>query len=189
MLSHLLSRFWWMTLLRGVLWILFGIMVFTKPGISLATLTLLFGAFVLADGVVGVVNAIAGHKKHDDWVLMLLGGLAGIFIGIITFIAPGITVLTLLFYIAIWAIATGVLALVAAIRLRKEIQGEFWLVLAGLASIVFGMIVIARPGEGILSVLWLLACFSVALGIALVGLAFRVRRLGKNVEAMKPKPA
>lgn len=114
---------------------------------------------------------------------MLLAGLAGIGVGVLTFFNPGVTALTLLVYIAIWAIATGLLEIVAAIRLRKEIEGEFWLVLAGLASVGFGMLLVARPEAGALAVLWLIAAYAIVLGAILIFLAFEARGFVKRVKA------
>jgi uncharacterized membrane protein HdeD (DUF308 family) len=183
MLAHILSRFWWMTLLRGAIAVLFGIMLFVWPQISLASLVLLFGAFSFADGVGSVVTAIGGRQEHESWWVLLLAGLAGIGIGVLTFFNPAATALAILFYIAIWAIATGLLQLVAAVRLRKEIEGEFWLGLAGLASIVFGILLVARPGEGALAVLWLVAAYSIAFGAMLILLAFEARSFVKRAKA------
>lgn len=183
MLAKILSRFWWMILLRGVISVLFGIMVFAWPGISLVSLVLLFGAFALADGFGNAVTAIGGRHEHENWWVLLLAGLAGIALGVLTFFNPAVTALALLFYIAIWAIATGLLEIVAAIRLRKEIEGELWLGLGGLASVVFGMLLIARPGDGALAVLWLIAAYAIAFGVILIVLALKARGFAKRVEA------
>src|SRR5690348_15007906 len=108
MLARVLSRYWWMTLLRGLLWVAFGVLALTRPGISLLALTVLFAAFVLTDGVVSVINAISGRKEREHWWLLLLVGLLGIVVGVLALANPVLTVLALLFYVAIWAIATGV---------------------------------------------------------------------------------
>jgi len=184
MFANILSRLWWMTLLRGVAWIVFGILVFRQPGISLVALTFTFGAFALVDGVANISTAIGGRKEHEHWWVLLLAGLCGIGVAALTFLSPGLTALALLFYIATWAVAVGLLEFVAAIRLRKEIEGEFWLALAGLGSIAFGLFLMARPGLGVLSVLLLIAGYAIALGVILVGLAFRVRGLAKRVAAV-----
>jgi uncharacterized membrane protein HdeD (DUF308 family) len=189
MLSNVLSRYWWTTLLRGVVWILFGIVVFTQPGISLVTLTLLFGAFALVDGIGNVVSAVGGRQEYQNWWVLLLAGLAGIVVGVLTFVSPGVTALGLLYFIAIWAIATGILAIVAAIHLRKEIEGEFWLGLAGFASVVFGVLLVARPGAGALTVLWLIASYAIAFGVMLVILAFKERTFVNLVRAAVKGPA
>jgi uncharacterized membrane protein HdeD (DUF308 family) len=175
MFANILSRYWWMTLLRGVLWIAFGVIVFTDPGVSLAALILLFGAFALADGIALAINAIVGRNDNDNWVVLLLTGLASIGIGVLTFYNPGITALTLQMLIAMWAVAIGLLKIVAAVRLRKEIEGEFWLAAAGVLSIACGVLLVARPVAGALAVLWIIGGYAVAYGIVLVALAFRVR--------------
>jgi uncharacterized membrane protein HdeD (DUF308 family) len=115
--------------------------------------------------------------------VLLLAGVAGIALGVLTFFNPAITALALLFYIAVWAIATGLLEIVAAIRLRKEIEGELWLGLGGLASVLFGLLLIARPGQGALAVLWLIAAFALVFGSMLVVLALKARGFAKRVEA------
>jgi len=166
-------------LLRGLVAIAFGVLVWFQPGISLAALVLLFGAYSAADGILGVWTAIAERKEREHWALLLIWGLLGIGIGILTFLVPGITALALLFYIAIWAVATGVLEIVAAIRLRKEIEGEWLLILGGLVSVVVGVILMAQPLAGALAVLWLIAIYAVIFGVLLVILAFRVRNFGK----------
>jgi uncharacterized membrane protein HdeD (DUF308 family) len=186
MLANILSRYWWMTLIRGLVGILFGIMLFAKPGISLVSLVLVFGAFALADGIANIITAIGGRREHPSWWLLLLAGLAGIAIGLLTFYNPGLTALALLFYIAIWAIAIGFLEIIAAVRLRKEIQGEFWLALAGVISVLFGMFLVARPGAGALAVLWFIATYAIIFGVIMVALAFRTRGFVKYVKAAMP---
>jgi len=181
MLANILSRYWWMTLLRGIVAILFGFFVIAQPGISLMTLTMLFGAFVLLDGIGSLTSAFGGRTEHESWWIMLLWGLCGIAVGVMTFFSPGVTAFALLFYIAAWAIVTGVIELVAAFRLRQEIEGEFWLGLLGVLSIAFGVFMMVRPGAGILSLLWLIAAYAIAFGITLIALAFRMRGFVKRL--------
>lgn len=176
-LAHVLARGWWLLLLRGIVAILFGVLTFLQPGISLAALVLLFGAFALADGVLGAWTAISGRKEHEHWWLLLLAGLVGVGVGLLTLFAPGVTALALLFYIAIWAVATGVLQIAQAIRLRKEIEGEWMLIVAGLASVAFGVLLMARPGAGALAVLWLIGGYAIAFGVIMVLLSFKVKGL------------
>lgn len=179
--ASILTRSWWLLLLRGLLAIAFGVLTWFQPAISLAALVLLFGAYALTDGILGVWAAFAGRGIHEHWWVLLLAGLLGIGAGILTFFAPDITALALLFYIAIWAIATGVLQIVAAIRLRKEISGEWLMILAGLASLAFGVLLVLQPGPGALAVLWLIATYAIIYGGLLVVLAFKARRFGKMV--------
>ncbi len=183
MFANALKRFWWILLLRGVIAILFGIGAIVMPGISLATLLLLFAVFVLVDGVFDIAHAIGSRKGNDNWWLGLLTGLLGVVVGIFTLRAPALTAIVLLFYIAIWAIATGTARIALAIRLRKEIEGEWWLALAGLASVLFGLFVIANPGLGALGFIWYIGIWALVLGIFQLALAFKARRFGKRVEA------
>lgn len=184
-LASILSGNWWALLLRGLLAIAFGVFVWMQPGISLATMVLLFGAFALAEGVLGVVTAISGRKGNDDWWVLLLWGLVSIGIGVLTFAAPGITAFVLLFYIAVWAIAVGVLQIIAAVRLRKEIEGEWLLGLAGLAAVAFGVLLIVRPGEGVLSVLMVISVYAVLSGILLVILSLKVRNFSAKIAGLR----
>lgn len=177
-LATILARNWWALLLRGLVAIAFGVLAWLQPAISLAALVLLFGAYTMADGVLGAWAAVAGRRENEHWWLLLMWGLVGIGVGLLTFLAPGITALALLFYIAAWAIATGVLQIVAAIRLRKEISGEWLLVLGGLASVLFGVLLMGQPGVGALSLIWLIASYAVVFGILLVLLSLKVRSFG-----------
>lgn len=179
-LSAILSRAWWMLLARGVIAILFAVMCWTRPGISLAALMWVFATYTLADGILGVVTAITGRNEHEYWWVLLIQGIIGIGVGLMTFAAPGVTALIFLFYIAIWAITKGVLEIVAAIRLRKEIEGEWLLILGGLVSVVFGAALMAHPGAGALAMLWLIAAYAFIFGVILVILAFRVRGFAKR---------
>ena len=175
-IAKVLSRHWWVLLLRGLIAVAFGVWALTHPGISLAALIMLFGAYALIDGVLGVWTAIAGRQQHEERWTLLLWGLVGVGAGIMTFVAPGLTALALVIYIAVWAIATGVLQIVAAIRLRAEIKGEWLLVLGGLASVVIGSVLMSRPGAGALALVQLIAIYAVIFGILLVTLALKVRR-------------
>jgi uncharacterized membrane protein HdeD (DUF308 family) len=184
LLSTLLSRYWWMTLFRGIVWVLFGLAIFAAPGISLLSLTLMFGFFAFVDGVGAVVSGIGGRRESSSWVLLLLGGLVGIAIGVLTFVSPGAMALSLMYLMAFWAMATGMTAIVTAINLRKEIEGEFWLGLGGLASIAFGVLLVARPGVGILTVLWLIGSYAIVFGCILVVAAFQARSFIRDVREL-----
>jgi uncharacterized membrane protein HdeD (DUF308 family) len=180
-LKSMLARKWWLLLLRSLAAILFGVLLWIRPVTSVAALVLLFGAFAMAEGIFTSWIAISGRKVHDDWVTLLLEGLLGIGIGVLTLLVPGITAMALLFYIAIWAVATGVLEIVVAIRLRKEIEGEWALMLAGISSIAFGLVAVARPAAGALAVLWLISAFAIVSGVLLLVVAFKARRLARDL--------
>ena len=187
-LVGILRRGWWALLLRGIAAIAFAVLTWLQPRISLTALVLLFGWYAIVDGVLGASMAIAGRKTHEHWVVLLLGGLLGIAVGVVTFLAPGITALALLFYIAIWAVATGTLEIVAAIRLRKEIPNEWLLVLGGLASVAFGVLLMARPEAGALAVLSLIAAFAFVFGVIHVALAFRARSFVSRLAGAQAQP-
>lgn len=182
-LAETLSDNWWVLLLRGIVAILFGILTFARPGITLATLVLLFGLFALADGLLASYTAVTHRHDRENWGMLLLGGLVGIGVGILTWVSPSITALALVFYIAIWAIATGALAVVAGIRLRHVIQGEWRLVLAGVVGLAFGVFLMARPGAGAISVVWMIGSFAFVFGIANLALAFKMRSVAHHLEA------
>ena len=146
------------------------------------TLVLLFGGYAIVDGVGNVATAIGGRKGDETWWVLLLAGLAGIGVGALTFVTPGVTAIVLLFYVAIWAIATGLLQIVTAIRLRKAIEGEAWMVLGGIASVIFGVLLIANPGGGALAVLWIIGAYAIVFGATVVILALKARRFVKGVE-------
>ncbi len=177
-LAGILRRTWWLLLLRGLMAIAFGVLSWVQPGISLAALVMLFGVYALIDGVAGVWASMAGHNDDGHWWVLLLWGVVGVGVGTLTLSAPGLTALALLFYIALWAVATGVLQIVAAVRLRKEIEGEWMLGLGGLASVAFGVVLMARPMAGAVALLWIIATYAIFFGLLLVVLAFKARRFG-----------
>ena len=178
-LAGALARNWWLLLLRGVVALIFALLTWMQPATSIAAMVLVFGIYVLADGVLGIWAAISGRQQNRHWWVLLLWGLASVVVGVLTFIMPGVTGLVLLMYIAAWAIITGVLQIVAAIRLRKEIRGEWLMVVSGLLSIIFGGLLVAQPGAGALAVAWIIAAYAFIFGVLLVLLAFKVRRLAR----------
>jgi uncharacterized membrane protein HdeD (DUF308 family) len=171
-----LARSWWALVLRGVVAVLFGIAAFAWPGITLASLILLYGAFALVGGIFTIAAALAGRTMEGQpWWALLIDGLLGIAVGIVAFAWPGITALALLYLIAFWAILTGVLEVIAAIRLRKEIEGEWLLAISGVLSVLFGLALIVRPVTGALAVIWLIGAYSIAFGALMIVLGFRMR--------------
>jgi uncharacterized membrane protein HdeD (DUF308 family) len=183
MLLETLKRHWWVPVLRGVAAIIFGIMAFAYPGLTLAVLVILFGAWVLVDGVFRVVGAI-GHRPSDpDWGWQLVIGILGIIIGLLTFHAPGVTALALVIYIAAWALMIGVSEIVIAIKLRREIKGEWFLILMGLASMLFAVILLWNPIPGALALVWLIASYALVFGFLGIIFGFRCRSLPVSAAA------
>ena len=168
-----LARHWWVIGLRGLAAILFGMLAFVWPGMTLAVLVLLFGAYALVDGVLTLIAAFRGGVQHR--IVMLVEGVVSVLAGLAAFVWPGLTALVLLYIIAFWAIVTGVLEIVAAIRVRRAISNELGLVIGGILSVVFGVVLLIAPGAGALAVIFLIGAYAVVFGIALLGLAWRLR--------------
>jgi len=172
---HTLKLNWWLLALRGLVAVLFGVLAFMWPGATLITLVWLVGAFALVNGILSLVLAAKTPKGYPKVGSLILGGLLGILAGLLAFVMPGITALGLLILIAAWAIVTGIMELVAAVRLRKIINNEWLLVLAGIASVVFGVILLFQPAAGALALIWLIGAWAFVFGILLMILAFRMR--------------
>ncbi|MEA5513611.1 HdeD family acid-resistance protein [Nodularia sp. UHCC 0506] len=173
-----LARNWWTVALRGAIAIIFGLAALFWPDITLTALIFIFAAFVLVSGVLLAIAAFRDGLTHTHGWLMLLEGAIGIAIGIMAFIWPGITALVLLYLIAAWAIVTGVLEIIAAIQIRKEIQNEWLLAIAGIASVLFGVLLLVWPLAGALAILWIIGAYAIIFGILLLILAFRLRSWG-----------
>jgi len=168
---------WWLLLLRGIAAIVFGVLAFIWPGITLLTLTLLFGAYALADGVLALWAAITGGANDVPpraWLAIV--GVAGILSGLMAFFWPGVTAFVLLMLIASWSIVIGAMQIVGAIQLRKEIDGEWLLVLSGLLSIAFGVILMMQPDAGALAVVWIIGWYALLIGVLMSVLAFRLKK-------------
>ena len=172
---HALAKNWWLLLLRGIAAIIFGLLAFAWPGLTLVTLILFYGAFVLVDGVLAVIAAITGGVPGSRWWLAIIG-LLGIAAGLVTFMMPGLTAVLLLLFIAGWAIATGVFQIIGAIKLRKEIDNEWLLILGGIISVLFGVSMMLAPGAGALALVWVIGAYSVVIGTIFVALALRLRK-------------
>jgi uncharacterized membrane protein HdeD (DUF308 family) len=172
-----LKRHWWVPVLRGIAAIVFGVIAFAYPGLTIAVLVIFFGAWALVDGIFRVVGAIAGRSSDPEWGFHLIIGIIGIIIGVITFRAPQITALALLIYVAAWALMIGASEIAMAIKLRKEIKGEWFLILMGLASIIFAVLLMWNPAPGALALIWLIGSYAIVFGVLAIFFGFKLRSL------------
>ncbi len=182
----ILRRNWWLLALRGGLAVLFGIIAIVWPDITLGVLVILFGAYALVDGAFTIASAIRRAGDVPRWWVLLIEGAIGIAAGIIAWVWPGLTALALLYIIAFWAIFTGTLEVLAAVRLRHELEGEWLLALAGLLSILFGALLIAFPGAGAIAVVWIIGAYAIAFGIVIIALALRLRSGERPIMEQQP---
>jgi uncharacterized membrane protein HdeD (DUF308 family) len=170
---------WWVLLIRGILAVLFGIMAFALPGLTLVTLVLLYGVYALADGLTALW---VGGRARAWWFVLL--GVLGVIVGICTFFYPGITAVALLYLIAAWAIVRGIFEIITAIQLRKEISNEWMLIIGGIISIIFGVVLVANPAAGALAMVWLIGAYALIFGVMMIVLAFRLRGLPQRLERL-----
>jgi len=173
-----LSKSWWLVALRGVVGILFGLIAILMPGITLFVLVIVFGAYMLVDGILALTQAIRFRHEKERWPMLLLEGVLGILIGLVTLVWPGITALAWLYTIAIWAVATGILEIVTAIRLRKEVKGEWLVGLTGVVSIVLGIALVMLPLAGLVAWVWVIGAYSIVFGVILIALGWRLKSVG-----------
>jgi uncharacterized membrane protein HdeD (DUF308 family) len=178
MLDHL-TRHWWMLTVRGVLAIIFGVIALLWPGITLLVLAIVFGAYAFVDGIFAAVAAARASGR--DRLSLILGAVAGILIGVVTFFWPGATLFALTVLIGAWALVTGIFQIITAIRLRRELQGEWLSLLTGFLSVVFGLIVLFFPVSGAVAVAWLIGIYAIIFGVLLISASLRVRRGGERL--------
>ena len=172
-----IARNWWTVALRGAFAILFGLLTIAWPQLTVVVLVALFGAWALLDGIAAFMAAWRSAEARQTWWPFLVTGVLGVGAAIVTWVWPQITALSLLYVIAVWAIASGALQIAAAIRMRKVITNEFWLALAGVGSVVFGLLVLVFPGAGAIGIAWAIGWYAILFGILLVMLGFRLRSM------------
>ncbi len=172
---HALARNWWALLLRGIAAVIFGLLAFYWPGGVAVVLVILFGAYAFVDGIFALISAVRAAEAHQRWWAFLLEGIVGLVIAAIVVFNPTVAGLGIYFAIAIWAILTGILEIVAAVQMRKLIPNEFWLILAGILSIAFGVLLYWRPLIGILTVIYLIGFYAIFFGIVMIVFSFRLR--------------
>ena len=173
---RVLAENWWLLLLRGICAVIFGILTFVWPGLSLLTLVILFGVYSLMDGFIALIAAVLGRHKSTPLWWLIITGLISVAAGIVTFAYPQVTGLVLVIFIGAWALAHGVFEIIGAIRLRKELDNEWLLIAAGLLSVIFGLAILINPGAGALALVWLIGAYAIAFGLPMIWLAFRLRK-------------
>ena len=171
-----LARNWWTLLIRGIAAVVFGVLAFAWPGATIVALVILFGAYAFVDGVFAIVAAIRAAQSHERWWPFLLEGIVGIAIAAITYFEPHVTAFALYFTIAAWAFLTGILEIAAAIQLRKQIANELWLILGGVLSLLFGVLMIWQPLAGAIAIVWVIGAYAIMFGILMIGLSLRLRK-------------
>jgi len=179
---HELARNWGWIAVRGALAVAFGVIALIEPASAFAAIVLLFGAYAFADGVFALIALFrgAGAGNRERFWVLVLEAVVGIGIGVVTVVKPATTALALLYYVGIWAILTGIFELVAAIRLRKEITGEFWLGLAGVLSVAFGVLLFVTPSSAALALTIWIGAYAILFGVMLLMLAFRLRKFAQG---------
>jgi uncharacterized membrane protein HdeD (DUF308 family) len=179
---------WWALAIRGGIAILFGLAALLRPDIALDALILLFGAYALVDGVFAIVGVFGGTRGGTPRWLLLIEGIAGILAGIIAFVLPGLTAFVLLYLIAAWAVVTGIFEIASAIRLRREVRGEWALIVGGALSLLFGVLLaVIGPVAGLLSLIWLIGVYALVFGILMLITAFQVR--GRDAGSGTDRPS
>lgn len=171
------SSHWWLFLIRGILALGLGILFPLFPGAAIFTLAVLFGAYAFVDGIVAIVAAVRMNHADYNWIWLLLEGLLGIIVGLITFAYPQITALWLIYLFGAWAILTGIFAIASAFRIRQAIANEILMVLFGVISVVAGIVIFFVPVYGLFALVWTISIYAILAGVFLIGLAFRLRRL------------
>ena len=177
---ELMSRYWWLVALRGVVSILFGIAAFAWPLATLFVLVIFFGAYMLVDGIFALAQAVRLRHERMQWPTFLLEGILGILAGALSLVLPGITAIAWIYVIAAWAIVTGIIEIVAAMHLRSVLAGEIFLLLTGVVSLALGFAFIVMPVVSLVVWAWLIGAYAVAFGVFLLGLAFRMHSAGST---------
>jgi len=185
---HAFARNWWVLVLRGALAIVFGLVAFFLPGVTLAVLVIAFGAYAVVDGIFSLLGAVRPGPGESRWLLVILG-LLSLLAGIVVLTNPAFSAIVLLYVIAAWAIASGVASIVAAISLRKVIQGEWLLAASGVLSVLLGIILVTQPAAGAVGMMWAIALYAITAGITLIALGVRLRSWGSGREGSVSAPA
>jgi uncharacterized membrane protein HdeD (DUF308 family) len=173
-MSALLAQNWWAIALRGVCAILFGIAALLMPGVTIASLVLLFSVYMLIDGIFAILSGIRAARRHERWGTLILEGVVDLLAGAIAFVAPVATALAFIYLMAAWAIVSGVLLVVAMARLHPA-HGRWLMGLGGIASVIWGLLLFFWPVTGAVVLTWWMGAYALVFGASLIGLAFRLR--------------
>jgi uncharacterized membrane protein HdeD (DUF308 family) len=185
----ILAQNWWAVALRGIFAVLFGLIALLVPGATILSLLLLFSAYMLVDGVFGIVAAVRAAGQGERWGLLVLEGILNIAVGVTAFLWPGLTVIVFVLLLAAWSLVSGGLMLGAAFRLSHN-HGRWWLALGGIVSILFGVLLAIAPLIGAVVLTWWLGAYALMFGIALLVLAFKLRaRRADAPHAATPRAA
>ncbi|MET7460688.1 HdeD family acid-resistance protein [Nonomuraea sp. NPDC005501] len=170
-----IARIWWLILIRGIAALLFGILALIWPGKTLLIVVIFFGAYAIVEGIFAIFAGARHNARSRAW--LIISGILGVLAGIVAFLWPGITSLALLYVVAFWAIFAGITEIVAGIQLRKVVDNEWMLIIGGILSVIFGVLLLIWPGAGLLTLIWLVGVFAIVYGIAMIALSFRVKKL------------
>ncbi len=174
LMLHALAKNWWLVLLRGICAVVVGLLAFIWPGATLLALVMLYGAFAIVDGILALSAAISGDTPTPRWWLAVVG-IIGVIAGLVAFLWPGLTAAVLQIFIAVWAIITGIMQMVGAFMLRKEIDDEWYLIAAGALWVVFGLVLVLKPAVGVFALLFTIGSFAIIYGALLISFALRLR--------------
>jgi uncharacterized membrane protein HdeD (DUF308 family) len=178
--AQTLVQNWWLFTLRGIFGIIFGCIALIFPGPTMLSLVIVFSAYMLVDGVAGIISAVRAIRKKDRWGLLLFEGLLNIAVGIVAFLWPGMTVIAFVLLVAAWAIVSGALMTAAGFRLNVP-HGRWWLVLGGLLSLAYGALLVATPLIGAIVLTWWMGAYALVFGVALVVFSFKLRSRQQRV--------
>lgn len=186
-----LKQNWWIPVVRGVFAVIFGAIALLAPALALTALVVVFGAYALIDGAMAIYSGYQGRHVHEHWWITVIEGVFGVIAGIAALLLPVFVGLTLLIVIGFWAIATGVMEVVLAFHLRKEIEDEVYLGIAGILSVLFGLFVIIFPLGGVLAIAWLIGLYSILFGGFMIALGLRLHNMddSKSSSTMTSHPS
>jgi uncharacterized membrane protein HdeD (DUF308 family) len=187
-MSALLAQNWWAIALRGVFAILFALIAFFWPGAAILSFVLFFSAYMLVDGIFGIVAAVRAASNHQRWGLLVLEGVVDILAGIVAFAWPGLTVVFFITLMAVWSLITGILMIVAAFKLDPA-YGRGWLIFSGIVSVLFGVALLIAPLVGAVVLTWWLGAYALVFGITLIALAFKLKGRKDDVASGTAAPS